>query len=42
MSKSKDNPTIKPPEMKRVGPIELHGGVISTTTDVWSMLIRIT
>lgn len=29
---------IQPAEMKISRPMELHDGVISTTTDVWSML----
>lgn len=29
---------IQPAEMKSARPMELHGGVISTTTDVWSVL----
>lgn len=29
---------IQPVELKKTLPIELHGGVVSNTTDVWSML----
>jgi ankyrin repeat protein len=30
---------IQPVEMKETRPMELHDGVVSTTTDVWNMLI---
>jgi uncharacterized protein len=30
---------IQPFEMKEVRPMELHEGVVSTTTDVWNMLV---
>ncbi|MBI4418743.1 MAG: ankyrin repeat domain-containing protein [Ignavibacteriales bacterium] len=30
---------VRPNEMEKTLPIELHGGVVSTSTDVWSMLI---
>lgn len=29
---------IQPAELKKTRPMELHGGVVSTTTDVWAML----
>lgn len=29
---------IQPAELKTTRPMELHGGVVSTTTDVWAML----
>jgi uncharacterized protein len=29
---------IQPAEMKEPRPMKLHGGVISTTTDVWAIL----
>ena len=29
---------IQPFEMKETRPMELHDGVVSTTTDVWNML----
>jgi ankyrin repeat protein len=30
---------IQPPEMKRTRPMKLDAGVVSTTSDVWSMLV---
>jgi hypothetical protein len=30
---------IQPIEMKQTRPTRLHNGVVSTTTDVWSMLV---
>lgn len=30
---------IQPNEMKKTRPMKLHGGVVSTTTDVWNMLV---
>lgn len=30
---------IQPAEMKKTRPLKLHDGVVSTTTDVWNMLV---